>query len=360
MPKLSLWKPNKTYDFKLQDRLVSEMLSVGGTAVLVHKYLGPHDQGASDDPTLPNYTAEGGLSEQSIQDVLFLENRDRKYDPNVYELRGHYTIADQDFDLTQFGLMLAADTIFIVLHINDMIEQIGRKLMSGDVIELPHLRDDALLDDGETQEEAINRFYVIMDAQRAAEGYGPTWYPHLWRIKCGPLHDAPEFRDILGTGDDPMDLKNFMSTYRDEIGLSDAILDQAKLDVPERNFQTAHLYVVPGEELGGQYPWIFAGDDKPPNGAVPVGSGSRFPANAEIGDYYLRTDYEPNVLFRREQARWMRLEVDYRQVWHSAHRLLQGFIGTPEKPDQGLTLKSGEKQPQRQEIRKAVRPRANL
>ena len=30
---------------------------------------------------------------------------------------------------------------------NDMVDKIGRKLMSGDVIELPHLRDDLLLDD---------------------------------------------------------------------------------------------------------------------------------------------------------------------------------------------------------------------
>jgi hypothetical protein len=355
-----MWKPVKTNDYKLQDRLISEMFSVGGTAVLVHKYLGPHPQGDSEDLTLPNYEAEGGATERSIQDLLFLENRDRKYDDTVYELRGHYTLQDQDFDLTQFGLMLAGDTIFITLHLNDMIEMIGRKLMSGDVIELPHLRDDALLSDGENVEEAINRFYVVLDANRAAEGYGPTWYPHLWRLKCGPLHDAPEFRDILGTGEDPTDLKNFISTYKDEIGLSDAILEQAKAEIPQRNFETAHLYIVPGSDAAGQYPWIFAGDGQPPNGAEPVGSGARFPHNAAVGDYFLRVDYEPHVLFQRQDNRWVRIEADYREIWHSAHRLLQSFIGTPEKQDPGLTLQSGEKQAQRQDIRKAVKPRANL
>ena len=74
-----------------------------------------------------------------------MENRDRKYDPDVFELRGVYNVSDNDFDLTQFGLFLTNDTLFISFHINDMVERMGRRLMPGDVIELPHLRDELYL-----------------------------------------------------------------------------------------------------------------------------------------------------------------------------------------------------------------------
>ena len=86
-----------------------------------------------------------------------MENRDRKYDPDVYDLRGVYNVSDNDFDLTQFGLFLTNDTLFITFHINDMIERLNRKLMPGDVLELPHLRDELLLT---AEKEAINKFYV--------------------------------------------------------------------------------------------------------------------------------------------------------------------------------------------------------
>ena len=48
--------------------------------------------------------------------------------------------------------------------------------MAGDVIELPHLRDDLLLDE---RKDAINRFYVVTDASRPSEGFDPNWWPHI-------------------------------------------------------------------------------------------------------------------------------------------------------------------------------------
>ena len=173
MPKLSLWNPVKKNDYKFVDGIVAENIYVGGTGVNVHKYLGVHDQGDTNDFTLPQqdnqYDSEGNqkTGETFIQDVLFLENRDRKYDDNIYELRGTYTVSDSDFDLTQFGMFLQNDTLFINFHIDTMVSTIGRKLMAGDVLELPHLRDDLLLDE---RKDAINRFYVITDASRPSEG----------------------------------------------------------------------------------------------------------------------------------------------------------------------------------------------
>ena len=122
MPRLSLWREDKGNDYHFIDGVIKEQFLVGGTGILIHKYLGPQETGPSDDPSQPNNQASGTTNETSIQDVLFLENRDRKYDPDIYELRGHYNVNDNDFDLTQFGLFLSNDTIYLTFHINDMVE----------------------------------------------------------------------------------------------------------------------------------------------------------------------------------------------------------------------------------------------
>jgi hypothetical protein len=155
MPRLSLWRPNKGNDYKFFDQRMSEMFTVGGVDVNIHKYLGPVDQ-----PFTSN-TEPGTTGITSIQDLLFLENRDRKYDTSIYTMRTIYRLNDNDFDLTQFGLFLTGDTMFAVFHLNDMVDMIGRKLMVGDVMELPNLKDYYPLDD--TVPSALKRYYVVND-----------------------------------------------------------------------------------------------------------------------------------------------------------------------------------------------------
>jgi hypothetical protein len=93
------------------------------------------------------------------------ENRDRAYDPDIYIMRGVYRTQDIDFDLTQFGLFLNNDTLFITFHYNDMIDTFGRKLMSGDVLEFPNLKDYNPLDTNLVK--ALPRYYVIQEANFA-------------------------------------------------------------------------------------------------------------------------------------------------------------------------------------------------
>jgi hypothetical protein len=265
------------------------MLTVGATDLYVHKYLGPTNQGASIDYTQPEYDS---LNPTNIQDLLFLENRDRTYDPNIYRVRGHYNVQNLDFDLSQFGLFLNNDIIFITVHYNDMIDIVGRKLMVGDVIELPHLVDYNPLRD--TIPVALKRFMQITDANYASEGFSPTWFPHLWRIKCEPLVDSQEFSQIIqepinqdnylglwdGTrtypagyvisyGDknyiskvevpigmappddtywelDPnQNLKDILATYNQNIQINNAILDEAERLVPKAGYDRKNLYIVP-------------------------------------------------------------------------------------------------------------------
>jgi len=289
MPRLSLYRPNKTNDYNFFDRTISEMLTTGGTDLYIHKYLGPTNEGQSVDYTQPQYDS---LNPNNIQDLLFLENRDRTYDPNIYRLRGHYLVQNLDFDLSQFGLFLNNDIIFIVVHYNDMIDIVGRKLMVGDVLELPHLLDYNPLK--ETIPVALKRFYQITDSNYASEGFSQTWLPHLWRIKCEPLIDSQEFSQILeepinqdnylgqwdstkvyppgyvvtygdknyitkietpaGTLptnttywdlDTAENLKDILATYNRNIEVNNAVLDEAKRVLPKAGYNRNNLYVVP-------------------------------------------------------------------------------------------------------------------
>lgn len=205
MPRLSLWRDQKTNDYRFLDRTISEMFTVGATDLYIHKYIGANNPSNSQDLTLPHYPDDVATN---IQDLLFLENRDRKYDPNIYRLRGHYNVQNLDFDLSQFGLFLTNDIIFVTVHYNDMIDVIGRKLMVGDVFELPHLTDYHPLN--ETIPIGLRRYYQITDANFASEGFSQTWFPHLWRIKCEPLVDSQEFSDILNQ---PINKDNYLGDW---------------------------------------------------------------------------------------------------------------------------------------------------
>jgi hypothetical protein len=348
MPRLSLWKPEKTNDYRFMDRLIREQFMVGGTGVLVHKYLQPADQGASTDPTKPNYKADDILNETKIQDLLFLENRDRIYDPDIYELRGVYNVGDQDFDLTQFGLFLSADTIYITFHTNDMVDRMGRKLMAGDVIELPHIRDDLLLDE---TKPAINKFYVIQDASRAAEGFSQTWYPHIWRIKASPMTDAQEYRDILQqTADNGVDtLKDALSTYQKELEISNAII--------KRGEQLAPTILDDGSNILQDTTKPYQADANPVyDHGEQVESGLSFPLTPHQGDFFLRTDYQPPALFAYRGTRWQRMTtangpIDLRdKVLNAA-----GFIN-----NDATTVVGNKEFPERQALSQVVLPKSDF
>ena len=140
MPRLSLYRPEKGKDYTFLDKTITEMFTVGGTDVFVHKYLGPKNPAEGEATAgTPTYDA---VKETNIQDLVFLENRDRKYAPDVYTLRGIYNVADIDFDLSQFGLFLSQDILFLTVPINFCVKALGRRVIPGDVIELPHLKDD--------------------------------------------------------------------------------------------------------------------------------------------------------------------------------------------------------------------------
>jgi hypothetical protein len=248
MPRLSLYKPERGKDYSFLDKTITEMFTVGGTDVFVHKYLGPKNpDDASATADQPQYNA---VKETNIQDMLFMENRDRKYDPDIYTMRGIYSVSDVDFDMSQFGLFLQNDIIFMTIPINYSVKTLGRKIMSGDVIELPHLKDENALNDYTV---ALKRFYVVEDVNRASEGFSPTWYPHLYRVKMKQIVDSQEFKEILDLPAEEgssQTLRDVLSTYEQEMQINDAIISQAEADAPKAGYDTSHLYTLQVDDRG--------------------------------------------------------------------------------------------------------------
>lgn len=386
MPRISLYKPNKGNDYNFIDARIFEMFTVGGTDVNIHKYLGPKNPTAEDATAdIPHYDA---ITETNIQDLLFLENRDRKYDPDIYTIRGIYNVQDIDFNLSQFGLFLNNDTLFMTIHINSSVKAIGRKIMSGDVIELPHMKDEYAANSFHV---ALKSYYVVEEVSRASEGYSPTWYPHLYRLKCKQIVDSQEFKDIL---DLPMDeeapetgsLRDLLSTYEKDLEINNAIIAQAEADAKKSGYETGHYFTLQTNDEGRVelvtadlteldasvaneladrvmqtpertgYTGYLLGDGIAPNGEI-FGHGTLFPEGSVKGDYFLRTDMVPNRLFRYDGRRWVKMEDNVRMTMTQTNdRSTQKgtFINNT-----NVTTVAGESVPERQSVSKALKAKTD-
>jgi len=384
MPRLSLYRPNKTNDYEFLDKIIYEQFSIGGTDINIHKYLGsvnPSDVDAT--ATTPQYDA---VKETNIQDLLFLENRDRKYDTDVYTMRAIYNVADTDFNLSQFGLFLQNDTLFMTIHINSSVKTLGRKILSGDVIEFPHLKDEYALNDYSV---ALKRYYVVEDVNRAAEGFSQTWYPHLYRVKLKQIYDGQEFSEILDlpAGDEEGNtLRDVLSTFETEMNINNAIVQQADADSAKSGYDTSNLYTLQVDNTGVPelvtadintldvsqkniladrinqtparegYKGYLIGDNIAPNGEA-FGSGITFPTSSFSGDYFLRTDMFPNRLFRYDGSRWVKMEDGVRMTLSNTDdRRTQktSFVNNTTTSTIG-----GESVTERQSISKALKPKAD-
>ena len=255
-------------------------------------------------------------------------------------MRGVYRQQDIDFDLTQFGLFLNNDTLFITFHYNYMIDAFGRKLMSGDVLELPNLKDYYPLDP--TIPLPLPKYYVIQDASYATEGFSQTWLPHIWRVKATPMVNAQEFQQIVnkpfmpdniwdpgnfypggftvldgnnyyiskgnvppGTPitdttywtpiPDPATVGDRMSTRPKDLQINDALLAQAYVDVPLSGYDTTKFYILPTTPLGAPAgAGIVASDGSVSSSSTQAGEGTS-PTGYGYTLGYLTGGYDPET-----------------------------------------------------------------
>ena len=384
MPRINLWNHTRGPDYEYMDKIISEGLQIGGVGILVHRYDGPTTD--ADGNTDTNLT--------TIQDILFLTNQNRKYNPHVVEIKGHYTPQDVNFDLSQLGVFLSSDVIRIQFHFNDMIDKIGRKLIAGDVLEFPNMRDTPIFDNA----VGINKYYVIQDALYAANGYGPKWFPHLWLVKAKLLTAAPEYKEILdraatgqtsggggnsiglfsdgfaesvdgennpGFGCNP-DIKQSMNLFCNIIKINDAIIKEAEENVffDPKFFESANLYIYLDDNnypvIGSQF---FSGDGSPPNLPTDLkisgpfkGAGVSFPEDMQDGDYYLRIDYYPERLFQKQGPIFKLIEVNVLKKWTAYNRVLDRHIDNIND----TTLPDGTVISEKQPLSQILKPKTDL
>lgn len=388
MGRISLWNPVKGADYNFIDQTIGENFRIAGDGILVHMYEGPTTDAVGNTDT----------SLTTIQDVLFLTNNNRKYNPDVIELRGHHQPQDVNYDLSQFGVFLSSDTIRITFHYNDMLDALGRKLIAGDVLEFPSMRDVPIFDNA----VGINRYYVIQDALYAAAGYGQKWFPHIWLVRAKLMTASVEFTEIIdqastgqtaggvgqgigvmpegftetstsdgnpGLGCNP-DIKNSLDLFCKIIKITDGIVAEAEKNAffDPKFFESANLYIYLDEKgypiIGSNY---FSGDGAPPdlstdnaNNLVPsgplVGAGISFPPGMTDGQYYLRIDYYPERLFQKQGNCFKLIEVNVLKVWTAYNRVLDGFIDN----NTDTILPDGTIIPEKQAVSQVVKQKVDL
>lgn len=377
MSRISLWKPQKGNDFNFADRIIGENFRIAGDCALIHEYIGPTtDANGNTDTSLT-----------TIQDVLFLTNNNRKYNPNVIEARCHHVPVDTNYDLSQFGIFLSSDVIRIQFHYNDMVDLLGRKLIAGDVLEFPSMRDVPIFDNA----VGINRYYVVQDALYAAAGYGQKWFPHIWLVRAKLMTASVEFKEITdqaatgqtdggvgqgigimpdgftntsvdgnpGLGANP-NITNSLNLFCKIIGITDAVVAEAEQNAffDPKFFESANLYIY--LDPNTNYPVIgsyyFSGDGAPPNGGPLVGAGISFPTGMTDGQYYLRIDYFPVRLFQKQGSVYKLIEENVLKSWTAYNRVLDQFIDN----NKDTVLSDGTIVPEKQAVSEVLRQKVDL
>lgn len=312
-----MWKPNKSKDYTLLDRIIAEQYVVGGVDMFLYTFQGATGNAGSTDLTKPDLTTNQSLL--SVGNLVFGETINRKYNPEAIVLPVVYQIQEATPDLKLPGLFFNFNTMDITVHYNTMLQYVGRKIIPGDVLELPNLRDT----DVYGSNLAINKWYVVQDSFKAAEGYSQTWNHHIWKLRVKPLTDSPEFSDIVDKikqqypddSTDPNDTNpdnkaGSVAVGDKELEMMNAIIAQADSEVPYMHWDNEHIY---DDTIGlGYYediPMNFSFPKSPKDGQyfklqtepvlyekkdtdwviVPSKFGNRFPTKPNDGDFYFKS-----------------------------------------------------------------------
>ena len=104
------------------------------------------------------------------------------------------------------------------------------------------------------------------------------------------------------------------------------------------------------------YQGYLLGDGIPPNGEE-FGFGASFPLTQTKGDYFLRTDFMPNRLFRYDGQRWVKMEDGVRMTLTNTdnrNTYKTDFINNTKQ-----TTIGGEVVKERQSLKDALKPKAD-
>lgn len=329
-------------DSEFLDGIVEEQIQRGGVQVNVYRLLGTFAQ--DRDALGIKHTGPGDTPPLSLDEFLGLEdpilgeNRDRAYDFNdIPFLWGVYQVSQNDLEYAKWGLTgLTNDVLTMEFHLQACERVLGRRIIVGDVIEMPHLREVGI--DG----RIANKWYVVSSVIKSPGGYDPMYGFHVLGAILAPMRNAQEFIDLMEREDE------YGKTLAEQTGNGDALLDLTAQNQALANdhakitwWDTTPMYFDPADPLLAPYRWID--DGKPPNG-IPIVQGNQFPANPLENDFFLRSDFYPNRLFQYRGGRWHLREIDIKREWQPYNwvRKLRDFMSDRSDADKarGYKLKS--------------------
>lgn len=303
--------PRKTSAF-IRD-IVRDHINMGGILVNVYRLKGTFAQ--ERDALGVRHDDKGSKEEATrvgtflgLQDTVLGENRDREYDfEEIPMLKGVYQISQFELEYAKFGMALANDIITLEIHVGTMENELGRRLMPGDVIEMPHLRDV------DQNGRVANKWYEVRKHAWAPNGYDPMWIRHIMGVVLKPLRHQQEFLDLFERKDQyGKTLADQASTLNQDMALTEANQALANEHARTTWFDTTMMWFDPDHPRRKPYRW---NDDGKPDNGLPVSQGTRFPVGAVEGDWFLRIDLVPNRLYRLQGGKWKLREIDNKREW---------------------------------------------
>ncbi len=264
-----------------------------------------------------------------VQDPILNENRDREYDfDEIPIVRAVYTVSQNELEYARFGLALANDIITIELHTESMERELERRLIPGDVIELPHLREVGI--DG----RVANKWYEVSSIVWSPTGYDPMYARHISAVILRPLRHQQEFLDLFERHDEYGKTLAEQASNRDVMmAVTEANQQLAGEHVSTTWWDTTIMWFDPDHPSRMPYRWFE--DGKPDNGE-PVENGVSFPPNPVEGTWFLRVDFEPNKLYRFQNGRWRLRKADLKREWQPYNWIekLQTFLSRARAEDE--------------------------
>lgn len=362
-----LYQKQAGKDYAYIDRVCRSQIEMGGCLLNIYRWEAVKK---SDGTIVP-------IAQCKVGDPILNENAGRIYSHVTIDMYGAMRMNTPQFSFSFSGLsLLDGDEKEITFHYNSMIDQVGRKIMVGDVIEMTWFRDNDVLG----SDRSVNKFYVVTNAQVDEQGWDPHWGYHLWKIKCKPMPFSPEFEDLIN-GDDPKGGEDgfYEPTGSGEGGggidedmtdqgtleeQNDEVLKEAEKQVAFREYDTHNLLLddpTPYKNAKGQ--WVVHGNDgiSQDKTCREIPFGNYFPKAEEVkdGDYFLRIDFEVPRLFKRidqgENRGWKLWEFDRRPKWFGVPDKLRLALNN----DESFTNETGETVQVRQEMDELVKARVH-
>ncbi len=282
----------------------------------------------------------------NIQDMFWLENRDRDYQEIPVSMKGAYTPTDTQSMSGKWGFMFDADNYYIEVSFKDTISKLGRPFVIGDIIQLP----------SETQYTPamvpVLKYLEVTDVGWSTNGYTPTWQPTMQKLTAKQALASQETQDIFGKMTRDIDDSGLFDIddgvnnkrYQDYSAITQNIEAESNNMVPVKGEDFADVLkfspavIEWGDKHGknmrahDRVRNVYGIDAMPPNGE-PYTQGDEFPSAPNDGDFhrltytYIGTDI-PARLHRwsGKKNRWIYLERDHRAEIRDAKPRLQSYL----------------------------------